>query len=234
MPERAPSDLNGRGHPDEPGDKRVAGVAAARIEALVDGIFAIVMTLLILDLHVPHLAAGAPAAELARALLALWPRALVYLMSFLSLGTLWVAHRFAFHYIHRTDRTLLWLNLVFLILVGVIPFLTGLIGQYPTYTLPVALYGVDLILAGATLYRIWGYATADHRLVGPHLTPEAIRAGRRRILVGPAFYLLALALAFVDGWLAIAIYALVPLAYALPGRLDSHLFGPIPHPSRRT
>src|SRR5450631_4181947 len=99
---------------DSAPDLSSVGLSAARIEALSDGVFAIAMTLLIFELKVPVLPKGVSAAVLVRGILALWPQASCFALSFITAGTLWVAHRGQFHYIHRTDRQLLWINIVFL------------------------------------------------------------------------------------------------------------------------
>ncbi|MGH7853350.1 MAG: TMEM175 family protein, partial [Candidatus Binatia bacterium] len=97
-------------------------IGKTRIEALSDGIFAIVMTLLILELHVPNLPPAAPNVEVTPALIALWPKFVSYLVAFVSLGVFWVGHHMMYHAIRRADRTLLWLNIVFFMFVSLLPF----------------------------------------------------------------------------------------------------------------
>jgi uncharacterized membrane protein len=199
-----------------------AGLGAIRLEALCDGVFAIAMTLLVLELKVPVLPDGASPVELRHSLLALWPRALCYLMSFINAGALWIAHRGQFHYIHRTDRPLLWINIVFLMFVSAIPFFTALLGQYPSYRVPVALYGCNMILAVIMLWFHWHYATTRRGLTGKHLADAVVRLQSRRILLGPLIYLVAILGMLWSTWLSIVLYALVPIGYALPGAVDRH------------
>src|ERR1700687_2749265 len=110
---------------------------AARIEALTDGIFAVAMTLLIFDLKVPKVPQDIPFSQFAATLAALWPRLLCFVMSFMTTGTLWVAHRGQFHWIERTDRFALWINLLFLLFVSALPFSTNLLAEYPRQPLAV-------------------------------------------------------------------------------------------------
>jgi uncharacterized membrane protein len=203
-------------------DPAWSGLSSARIEALSDGVFAIAMTLLIFQLKVPALPKGVSAGVLARSLLAIWPQAACFAMSFITAGTLWVAHRAQFHYIHRTDRPLLWINIVFLLFVSTNPFVTAVLGQYPTYTLAVILYGVNMVLTVMTLWYHWHYATSKRRLTTPHLSGSVVKFQSRRILMGPFIYIVAMALSFWTPWVSIVLYALVPIAYATPGAVDRH------------
>lgn len=200
------------------------GLSAARMEALSDGVFAIAMTLLIFQLKVPDLPAGAPAQALLESVLRLWPQAFCFALSFVTAGALWVAHRAQFHYIHRTDRPLLWINILFLLFVSTIPFVTALLGQYPAYTLAVVIYGANMVLTVMTLWAHWRYATNGHRLTGAHLGDDIVRLQSGRILAGAAIYVVAMAIAAWIPWVSLICYSTVPLAYALPGRVDRHWF----------
>jgi uncharacterized membrane protein len=135
------------------------GLGTGRVEALADGVFAVAMTLLILDVRLPPEPHARTQAEVLLALRGLWPQAVCYGMSFVTIGTLWVAHRTSIHYIRRSDRPLLWINIVLLIFVTTIPFMTSLVAQYPKYPVPVSLYGVNLLCAVAMLY--WNWKTRD-------------------------------------------------------------------------
>src|SRR5712692_6409261 len=89
-----------------------------RIEAFSDGVFAVAITLLVLNLQIPQLAASVVSRELVPKLIELWPKLLIYVLSFVIVGIYWVGHHNTFHYIKRSDRTLLWLNL--LLLIGIV------------------------------------------------------------------------------------------------------------------
>ncbi len=156
-----------------------AGLGKHRIEALSDGIFAIAMTLLVLDLKIPENIV--PPGLLTRTLLALWPKFLSYVMSFALLGVFWIGHHGYSHFLKRTDRWFLWINLLFLLFVALLPFTTDLMGDNPAHRLAVMIYGANIIALGLTLYCQWSYATSGHRLVGRDLEHELVRKGKKRI-----------------------------------------------------
>jgi uncharacterized membrane protein len=200
----------------------VRPLSPARLSALTDGIFAIAMTLLVLNLAVPELPAATAAAQLPHALLALWPKLLSYALSFVVVGVYWVGQHNQFHFLRWVDRPFLWLNLLFLLAVCTIPFSAALLGAYMWVPLAVAIYGLNLSAVGAMLYAIWRYATDGHRLIDPNLAPEAIRTAGRRILVGVAVYAIAALVAAFDSWVSVALYVAMPLFYIAPGRIDRH------------
>lgn len=197
------------------------GLTKARVETLCDGVFAIAMTLMIFNIKVPRLPQHPPV-SLVQTLFELWPQFLVYAISFIMLGVYWVGHHNQFHYVRRSDRPLLWLNIMFLMFVSVIPFSTGVLGRYPLERAAVVLYASNLILVGLMLYVQWWYVTAHHRLVDADLDPRLVRLAKRRILAGPAVLLLATAASFLSPKLSIVICAAVPAFYILPGSIDRH------------
>ena len=204
-----------------PAPTRPAGVlSTARVETLTDGVFAIVMTLLILEIHVPEIAEGLVDAELPAKLAELGPKLFSYALSFVILGVLWVGHHNQFYFIKRADRSLLWINILFLMFVAFIPFSAALLGEYGRNQLSVVIYGANLIVAGLILYLHWWYGMKTHHLTDAHIEPTLMRTISRRILTPPAIYLLAIALSFVSTTLSIILYIFVPLSYILPGRMD--------------
>jgi len=206
------------------GDTRlpVGALTTRRIEAFSDGVLSIVITLLVLQISVPIISAQAGDAELTTRLLEMIPKLFSYVISFAIVGIFWVGHHSLFHFIICADRTLLWLNNLFLLCVGFIPFPAALLGAYGTRRVTVIVYGASLALTGLTLAFIWRYATHDRRLVNNDLHPQADRSGLRRILLGPALYGVSMILCFVSVWISLVIYVIVPLIYILPGRIDRH------------
>ena len=101
-----------------------------RVEALTDGIFAVAMTLLVLDIEVPEVQQATGTANLPLKLLALVPKMLSYIISFIILGVYWVGHHAQLAFIHRADRPLLWINILFLLWVALVPFSTALLSEY--------------------------------------------------------------------------------------------------------
>lgn len=191
----------------------VGAMTTSRIEALADGVFAIVMTLLVFDIRLPE----APLTDLPSVLAGIGPKFLGYVVSFLLLGIYWVGHRNQFNFIRRADQNFHWLNLLFLGLVGLVPFSTGVLSRYPESLLAVVIYGVNLTLIGLALFLVWSYATRSYHLVDSDLPQAAIRLGKQRSLLAPACYLVAMLAGLIDPRISLAIYALVPLLYIFPG-----------------
>ena len=113
-----------------------------RLEFLTDGVFAIVMTLLVLEISIPEIAHPSQA-EIPRRLLELWPKFFSYILSFIVLGFLWYLHHFTFRYIKRSDYTLVWLNILFLMFIALIPFSSSIIGSYGIGHIPLVIYSVN-------------------------------------------------------------------------------------------
>ncbi len=157
--------------PKTPSSAGTGGLSKGRIEAFSDGVFAIVITLLVFNIKVPELPRGAPAAELRHALLELWPKFLSYVISVVVVGIYWVAHHAAFHCVKHSDRIFLWINILFLAFVAVIPFSAALLGQYHRYQIAIVFYGANMIAAGLSLYLLWWYATSKHRCGQRHRPP---------------------------------------------------------------
>jgi uncharacterized membrane protein len=204
--------------------ERRSGLDTDRVETLADGVFAIAMTLLVFAISVPELS-GAAVDRLPSALLGLWPKLLAYVLSFVVLGVFWIGHHNQFFYIRRASRTFLWINILFLMFVAFIPFSAQLLGRYPGQRIAVIVYGLNMIVVGLSLYLVWWYASSGHRLVDPDLDPATIGIAARRILSGPVAYTVAIVVSLLSVPAALVIYALVPLLYILPARIDQVLAG---------
>jgi TMEM175 potassium channel family protein len=193
-----------------------------RIEALTDGVFAVAMTLLVLDIKVPELQQPLATAGLPLKLLSLWPKFLSYTISFVILGVYWVGHHVQLSFIRRADRPLLWINILFLLWVALVPFSTALLSEYATTRIAIAIYGANLIAIGLTLALHWWYATTENRHVDPDIDRGLVRGAMYRTLMGPLVYVIAIGLSFFRAEVSLALYALVPILYILPGRIDIH------------
>src|SRR3989304_869307 len=153
-----------------------------RLETLADGVFAIVMTILVLDLRVPEIVgAGGLAGDVA----ALWPRGATFVISFVVLGIYWFAPHQVFHFVARVDRTLVWLNILFFMGVGLTPFAASLLGSYPNEIVALAFYGILLALLPLLGYGVWWYMTGDRGLVDQVLDPVLVKKVRLWFLGGP-------------------------------------------------
>jgi len=197
---------------------RIAGQSLERIAALSDGLFAIAMTLIVLDIRVPPEASVHSEADLGRALLALTPRIVMYLMSFLTLGIFWVGQQTQLNYLSRADRDLAWIHIAFLACVATMPFSTTLLAQCIAYRAAMLVYWVNLLLLGLTLY--WSWRHARHAGLIKAEAPAGIdQAIERRIITGQSLYALGMVLCLISTFLSIAFIFLVQLYYAVAPRI---------------
>ncbi len=185
------------------------GLGKTRIEAFSDGVFAIAITLLVLDVHVPS---GLAAQAVGAALNSLWPRVLAYALSFVIVGVYWVAHHIMLHSVRRTDRSLLWLNNLVLLFVAFVPASASFLGSYPAERRVVVWYGINLVLVSGSLLGLWLYVVRA-RLLSPSVNIALVRLGFTRTASSMLIYAAAVALAFVNVRLSLLFYWLGPLAY---------------------
>jgi len=196
---------------------------AARLEAFSDGVFAIAITLLVLDLAVP--ASPNSVQRLLHAVGGEWPGYLGYIVSFATVGALWLGHSAVTDYLERANTTLLRLNLLLLLFVSFLPFPTRLLSAYVTKgeaeKVASTFYGLTLLVAAALLSLLWRYAL-HARLVRPDIKDEEVTLLTQRLSPGLAGYGLFIVtglfvpLAAVIGYLVIAFFFLLPVP--IPGR----------------
>ena len=151
-----------------------------RIVLFSDAVIAIAITLLVLDIKLPDLPEHAGSAALTGALLSIAPKITAYVVSFLVVAQFWYGHFLRFRFICRIDLRLIWLNLLFLMAIGFVPFASSVLSEYPNVTAFV-LYDGTMAVVALLSAAIWGYAIAGDRLVRPGLAPDI----RRRSLMGP-------------------------------------------------
>jgi uncharacterized membrane protein len=192
-----------------------------RVEALSDGIFAIVMTLLILELHVPNLPTDAPNVEVAPALIALWPKFLSYLVAFVSLGVFWIVHHTMYHVVRRVDRALLWLNIGFFMFVSLLPFTTSVLNAFPRALVAPFLFGANLAVVGWLLFIQWIYLSSQHGMLLGLVTAEYRAGVKSRLLAVPIAVTLTAFICFWSAGISVAIYLLLLPLYMLLGSFNS-------------
>jgi uncharacterized membrane protein len=196
---------------------RIAGQSVERLAALSDGIFAVAMTLLVLDLHVPAREAVSNSRNLIHALLGLTPQLIAYLMSFITLGIFWIGQQTQLNHLARSARSLSWIHIAFLFAVSIMPFSTRLLSEFITYRSALVVYWLNILLLGATLYLSWMCALGM-KLVKGDLSPEVSSAIERRILVAQLLYAVGAGLCVVSTYLSIGFIVLVQLNYAVAPR----------------
>jgi uncharacterized membrane protein len=177
-----------------------------RIVNLSDGVFAIAITLLVLDIQVPDIPENMVATELPGELLSLWPKYLGYLLSFVGISTFWMIHHSIFRPIKAYDRVLLYLNFLFLMFVAFVPFPTSLLGEYGNYQLPVAIYAATLATGRLLLTALHWYSTKRERLLEEAQDPATVRFFLIRGLTIPAIFLLSIVISFFSVSAAIWIW----------------------------
>jgi uncharacterized membrane protein len=197
---------------------RIQGRSLERLAALSDGIFAVAMTLLVLDLHIPAAAQVHSEGELLAALCALGPQWLAYLMSFLTLGIFWAGQQTQLNHIGEGTRDLTWIHLGFLFAVTLLPLSTRLLTEFITYRSALLLYWFNILILGVMLYWSWTYAT--HADLVKAATPDEVRGSIcKRILIAQSLYAAGAALCVINTWISIGVIILVQLNYALAPRL---------------
>jgi len=201
---------------------RIAGQSLERVAALSDGVFAVAMTLLVLDLHAPAAEVIHSEADLAHKLLPLLPRLLAYLMSFLTLGIFWVGQQTQLNHLERADRNLAWVQLGFLFAVTLLPFSTSLLAEFIEYRTALLLYWANVLAGGLALAGSWLYARR-HGLVQADAPPELDRLMLGRIVVAQSLYAFGAALCLFSTWLSIGFILLIQLNYAVAPRTSRWL-----------
>jgi uncharacterized membrane protein len=191
------------------------------VEAFSDGVFAIAITLLILEVHVPK---GLGSRGLTEALLAEWPSYSAFLISFLTIGIMWINHHRLFTLIERVDNWLLVLNMLVLLGVTIVPFPTAFVADYlghPGQNLAAVLYAANGLNIALWFWALWMYTASPRRrprlLKIPPESPE-VKAINEQYRFGPLFYVAAVGLAFLSAGVSMAYCGLLALFFALPPR----------------
>ena len=185
----------------------------ARTEAFSDGVFAIAITLLVLEIQLPG------RGDLGDQLVHIWPSYLAYVTSFLSIGVMWVNHHAVFARLARADHGLLFLNTLLLLVVAFIPFPTPVLAQFVETggaRAAAVLYGATMSLTAITYFAWWRYASAGRRLIGDEVPDEVVDDITRAYAPGTLLYGGAALLAFLQPWVSAAAYLGIAVFYALP------------------
>lgn len=199
------------------------GLEKGRLEALTDGILAVAMTILVLDIKLEASDTILTDAHLINHLLSVERTFSVYLVSFVVLAMFWISHTLQFHYVKRVDRRMLWISLVFMLLVTLVPFTTNVLISYETLLLPVVMYGINLTLLAATLIANVNYLSRHPNLATAEFTPTVSAYIHRRLLIVALIPMLAIAMAFVSTRVSLYMYFLMLLVHFLPRQIDNHL-----------
>jgi uncharacterized membrane protein len=190
-------------------------VSTGRLEAFSDGVFAIAITLLVIELRPPDVEGS----ELAGALWDLWPSYFAYFVSFVTIGVMWLNHHRIFAQVRAVDSPLLLLNLNLLLWVAVIPFPTAVVADYLAdggagARTAMVLYSAVFFLAGVAFGLLFGWITRDDRLLDPPPLPGVVRAARVRFMLGQGVYLSAIVISLVAPVIALSLHGAMAVYYA--------------------
>lgn len=187
-----------------------------RTEGLTDGIFATVMTILVLSLVVPTITGPNASLTLEADIYSLIPDLFAYIITFIFLGVLWISHQNMFSHINRVDLRTVWINILLLLSVGLAPFTTALLGRYPLQPIAVQAYGVNALAISVLFNILWFYPRLQ-KLNHEEPNPQIISKRSRIVLVGPLVYGSAIILSFLAIEISLGLYAFVTVFYIIFG-----------------
>lgn len=190
-------------------------IGADRLVTLTDGVFAIAMTILVLELAVPTADRVLDDEHLGEMLLEMWPDFLIYGLSFLVLGMFWLQHHAIFDSVVHYDFTLQWLNIAFLMFAALIPFSTALFGEHGATGVTSLAYGLNMLALALCALGMWVYAAAGRRLVREDLHASLIRGAALMGVAYSAVLLIPIGLSFINPAVSFILYGLVMLGFFL-------------------
>lgn len=199
----------------------IGKLKTSRIESLTDGIFAIAMTLLILNVSLPSDTTDYSLASNLRG--EVLYKLLVYAGSFVILGTQWIGIDFQHGFLERVTRTYLWTNILFLMLICTIPFSASILANYPHIPISISFYAGNLVLVGLAQLIIWGYAQSYHLNVHGAVSHDVSRALCKRVVISMVVYSIALGMAYVNTSIAFVMLVVPPLLHLIPGAVDAYV-----------
>ena len=209
-----------------PSPRQLRGLEKNRLEALIDGIFAVALTLLVLDIRLPENIVVTSNADLLGRLLTLERHFVIYVVTFIVIGMYWINHHIQFHFIARVNRELIWVNLGYLLVISFLPFATDLIGDHEKLILPCEIYGGTLLVLSSVSYLHVEYLARHPGLVSAEFTPIVARLMRRRIALFAVVPMISMIIAFFSTRAAVYTYVLLALMHLFPGPVDDRIGAP--------
>jgi uncharacterized membrane protein len=197
-----------------------SGMSKERLEAFSDAVFAVALTLLVLEIHVPEIAGHSDLGQYAAAMAPLVPKFESFALTFVIICIHWVGHHYFFRHLRDVPLGMLWLNNLFLFWICVMPFPTAMLGDHPVDQFPIILYAVNQLCASLNFLAFRSYAR-KHNLFKDAATAQAMGPGHS--LPAIALFTLSIVLAFVNIYLSLACLVIVPLLYFVPNALKIKL-----------
>ncbi|HLX28660.1 MAG TPA: TMEM175 family protein [Casimicrobiaceae bacterium] len=201
----------------------IGGLGKQRLEALVDGICAVAMTLLVLDLKLPDDIVLASDQALWERLVGLERHFVIYVITFFVTGMYWYGHHLQFHFVRTTNRVLIWLNLLWLLLVSFLPFATDLVGDHKTLVLPCEIYGATLLALSLVAFSQARYLARHPALATAHFTPDVMKLFEMRAAIFAIVPILSMLVAFENRRLALYVYLLLLCVHRINSPIHEHI-----------
>jgi uncharacterized membrane protein len=200
--------------------------STTRVETFSDGVIAIVITIMILELKIPDFKSAQSEYNISHHLLNVFPHFAAYVFSFVMVGILWVHHHHLFHLLEKTNNFLLGQNLFFLFWISLIPFITGNMGANPVLPVSTALYGFVMLMTSISLAWMRSYTikknlvhTDEERIVNKKLFNISVK-GKRRSIISSAVYLISIPIAYVSVYLAYLCFLVPVILFLTPSGID--------------
>jgi uncharacterized membrane protein len=194
-----------------------------RLLALSDGVFAIVMTLLVLEIKLPDMISHKSDPHLLERLIQIAPKLEIYVITFLIIGVFWIIHHYDFHFVQHVDRNFIWYNILLLLFISLIPFSSDLLGEYPFNRVAAIIFGINMLAIWLIISGSWRYATRNNRLVNKDLDKGLVDQISKRNHIITILFLIATAISVVSVNIVITSYILIPLIVKLYGKKMSKL-----------
>lgn len=190
--------------------------AKGRVEAVCDGIFAIILTLLVLEIKVPHIHEANSIDELIHALQGTLPKFIAWVISFFTVTVIWVNHHRIFESLRKVDHTFFWLNANLLLWISFYPFSTALMGDYPNNKFAVSFFGIASLLMGMGFTSLRYYMWRHPEITDGYAKEDLWVGVKNVILFGPLLYIIGAAVAWIHPYIAFVFYAFVTIYFILP------------------
>jgi uncharacterized membrane protein len=199
--------------------KTVQFLSKERIVAFSDGVIAIIITLMILDIHLPVIAKGSASHEVWMQLSTMLPSVIAYMISFYGLGVFWVNHHHFFHMVKHSDRNLLWLNLNLLFWLSIIPLPTSYLAVHYNEPEATTLYGSVMFMGHASFGLLFSYASKMDLILEKY-SKRRIKQIIQKIILSCALWLTSIALGYISTYISFGLVLLIALLYFLPQNLE--------------
>ena len=201
-------------------------VKTSRIGALSDGVLAIVMTLLVIELVVPEVPKLLAAEQLHLKLIEMWPKFAAFVLSFITLGMFWSFHHIMFQHIKHINEKVVWINMLYLMFAALVPFSTAMLGEYTIFaTIAVLLWGANIFLIMLAINALWWYVTKNKHFLNKDVSLPEIKQIKINAGVGSIVLLVTIGLSFINPYIGIAMYVLL-LLWGIVVPLTSKIYHP--------